>query len=113
MFIAELQKNATREIIQGDSIRQETADISGGGHIAPKAEGIAGAKAAGADLLILGKVTSHKTEGSLNGFVTVRIVETKLRTNHRHGAQAQRSSDRLQRTPVRARCRQTRGCSRQ
>ncbi|MEY5011814.1 MAG: hypothetical protein RLZZ253_2953 [Verrucomicrobiota bacterium] len=77
MFIAELQKNARREIIQGDSIRQETSDIAGGGNIAPKAEGIAKAKAAGADLLILGKVTSHKTEGALNGFVTVRIVETR------------------------------------
>jgi hypothetical protein len=76
MFIAQLQKNARREIIQGDSIREEGADIGNGGNIAPKSEGIAKAKAAGAGLLIMGKVSSHKTDATLNGFVTVRIIET-------------------------------------
>ena len=87
MFVATLRQKTHRSIIQGDVLRAESTDIIGAGNIAPKQNGLSAAKAAGAGLLVLGKVTSHKTDMMLNGFVTARIIDVKtgniLGTIHR------------------------------
>jgi hypothetical protein len=87
MFVATLRQKTPRPIIQGDVLRMESTDILGSGNIAPKQIGLSAAKAAGAGLLVLGKVTSHKTDMMLNGFVTTRIIDVKsgniLGTIHR------------------------------
>lgn len=87
MFVATLRQKTPRPIIQGDVLRTESTDILGSGNIAPKQTGLSAAKAAGAGLLILGKVTSHKTDMMLNGFLTIRIIDVKsgniLGTIHR------------------------------
>lgn len=87
IFVARLEAKTQRRIIQGDAIRAEGPDIIRGGNIATRPAGIAAAKAAGAGLLIVGKVTSHHTSGMLNGFVTVRLIDTStgavLGTVHR------------------------------
>jgi len=87
MFVATLRQKTSHRIIQGDVLRTESTDILGSGNIAPKQTGLSAAKSAGAGLLILGKVTSHKTDMMLNGFVTTRIIDVKsgniLGTIHR------------------------------
>jgi hypothetical protein len=87
MYVATLRQKTPRPIIQGDVLRAESTDILGSGNIAPKQTGLSAAKAAGAGLLILGKVTSHKTDMMLNGFVTTRIIDVEsgniLGTIHR------------------------------
>jgi hypothetical protein len=87
MFVARLRQKSTRQIIQGDVLRIESSDVYGEGNIAPRQFGLEAAQSAGADLLILGKVTSHKTDAMLNGFVTIRILDVKsgdiLGTIHR------------------------------
>ena len=77
MFVASLRQKTSRRIIQGDALRNESTDIMGGGNIAPKETGLSAAKSAGAGILVLGKVTSHKTETMLNGFVTIRIFDVQ------------------------------------
>ncbi|MFN7343046.1 MAG: hypothetical protein ACK5TA_06905, partial [bacterium] len=74
-------------VIQGGSNRVEGADIIRGGNIVQTDQAIAIARKAGASLLILGKVTSHYTAGSLNGFTTVRLYNVasgqRIGTIHR------------------------------
>jgi hypothetical protein len=77
MFIATLRQKTSQRVIQGDVLRIESTDIIGGGNIAPRQFGLVAAQTAGAGILILGKVTSHKTDATLNGFVTVRAVDVK------------------------------------
>jgi len=74
-FIATLQGKYHGEIIRADPVREETADIHSGSNIAPLDIAINKAKTKSADLLILGKVSSHKTEETMNGFSTVRIID--------------------------------------
>lgn len=75
MFIAQVRSGTNREIIQGDAVRTEGTDIQHGGNIAARDQAIAAANKAGAGVLIVGKVTSHKTESMMNGFVTVRLFD--------------------------------------
>lgn len=74
-FVTHLQSRTPRQIIQGDALRSEGPDIIRGSNIASRQIGIAAAKSAGARLLIVGKVSSHNTEGMMNGFVTVRVID--------------------------------------
>ena len=73
-FISTLEPNISAKIIQGSVLRTETTDVIAGGNLAPTEVALAKARESGAQLLIMGKVTSHKTGGSLNGFSTVRVV---------------------------------------
>ncbi len=77
MFIATLRQRTSRRIIQGDVLREEPTDIAGEGNIAPRGAGLSAARASGAGLLVLGKVTSHKTDLMLNGFVTARLIDVQ------------------------------------
>ena len=77
MFIATLRQRTSRRVIQGDVLREEPTDIAGEGNIAPRGAGLSAARASGAGLLVLGKVTSHKTDLMLNGFVTARLVDVR------------------------------------
>lgn len=77
MFIATLRQRTSRRVIQGDVLREEPTDIAGEGNIAPRGVGLSAAKASGAGLLVLGKVTSHKTDALLNGFVTTRLIDVQ------------------------------------
>ena len=77
MFIATLRQRTSRRIIQGDVLREEPTDIAGEGNIAPRGAGLSAARASGAGLLVLGKVTSHKTDLMLNGFVTARLIDAR------------------------------------
>lgn len=77
MFIATLRQRTSRRVIQGDVLREEPTDIAGEGNIAPRSMGLSAAKASGAGLLVLGKVTSHKTDALLNGFVTARLIDVR------------------------------------
>lgn len=74
LFIAELEPNISKTIIQGSVLRDESTDISSGGNIVKTELALAKAKENGAQLLILGKVTSHRTGDMLNGFSTIRII---------------------------------------
>ena len=74
-FVAQLQSKTQRRIIQGDATRSEGPDILRGGNIANRQPGIVAAGAAGASLLVVGKVSSHNTGDMLNGFVTVRVFD--------------------------------------
>ena len=77
MFIATLRQRTSRRVIQGDVLREEPTDIAGEGNIAPRGAGLSAARASGAGLLVLGKVTSHKTDLMLNGFVTARLIDVR------------------------------------
>ncbi|MCE2960190.1 MAG: hypothetical protein ACK46A_05480 [Akkermansiaceae bacterium] len=87
MFVLKLEQESGRSVIQGGSNRVEGADIIRGGNIVQTDQAIAIARKAGASLLILGKVTSHYTAGSLNGFTTVRLYNVasgqRIGTIHR------------------------------
>ena len=72
-FVTHLESNISNTVIQGSSIQSESTDIISGGNIAPLKEAFKLAKRRKANILIMGKVTSHKTLGSLNGFATVRV----------------------------------------
>ena len=76
MFVSELESRISAKVIQGGSLRLEGPDIASGGNIADTDYAIAAAKRAGAQVVILGKVTSHKDGATLNGFATVRIIDT-------------------------------------
>ncbi|TPG08327.1 hypothetical protein EAH88_11900 [Rhodanobacter glycinis] len=75
MFIAELEPRIHAKISQGSAIRQESADILAGGNLAPTDAAIAQAKRAGAQVVVLGKVTSYRSGATLNGFSTVRVID--------------------------------------
>ena len=73
MFVLGLEQGSSRSVIQGSSNRIEGSDIVSGGNIVQTTKALTIAKKFGASILILGKVTSHNTGGSLNGFTTVRV----------------------------------------
>lgn len=75
MFISELESRTTIKVVQGSSLRIEGPDINSGGNIADTEYAISAAKRANAQVVILGKVTSHSNVASLNGFATVRIID--------------------------------------
>lgn len=75
LFMAELETRVAARVIQGPALRQEGPDILAGGNIADTDLAIAAAKKANADVVILGKVTSHSTGTTLNGFATVRVID--------------------------------------
>ena len=75
LFIAELEPRISAQIIQGSALRTESTDVLAGGNLAPTDLALAKAKEAGAEILVMGKVTSHSTAGMLNGFSTVRVID--------------------------------------
>jgi len=75
MFVLGLEQHTGQRVIQGGSNRVEGADILRGGNIVQTDQALGIARRAGASMLILGKVTSHYTAGSLNGFTTVRLFD--------------------------------------
>lgn len=76
VFIAELQSKASSaDVIQGDALRAEGADVLAGGNLAPMDQAVAQAKRHGAQLVVMGKVTSYNSHGTLNGFSTVRVID--------------------------------------
>ncbi len=74
MFIAKLEPQVSAKVIQGPPLRQESTDVLAGGNLAPTDQAILAAKKAGAQVVIMGKVTSHSTLGMLNGFSTIRVI---------------------------------------
>jgi curli biogenesis system outer membrane secretion channel CsgG len=77
MFVSALETETSVRVVQGDSLRREGPDILAGGNIDSTSDAIAAAKRAGAQAVILGKVTSYKSGATLNGFATVRIIDTQ------------------------------------
>lgn len=76
-FTSLLEGEIDNRIIQGSALRKESADIISGGNLAPLEIALKAASDNGYDILIMGKVTSHKTMGSLNGFSTIRVFDVK------------------------------------
>jgi curli biogenesis system outer membrane secretion channel CsgG len=76
MFVSELESRISAKVVQGGSLRLEGPDIASGGNIADTDYAIAAAKRAGAQVVVLGKVTSYNNGTTLNGFATVRILDT-------------------------------------
>lgn len=76
-YISNLESKISNTIIQGSVLRGESTDIHSGGNLPKLQIALNSAKNAKADILIMGKVTSHKTMGSLNGFSTIRIYNVK------------------------------------
>lgn len=74
MFIAELEPQISARVIQGSALRIESTDVHSGGNLAPADLAIKAAQEAGAQAVILGKVTSHRGDGTLNGFSTIRVL---------------------------------------
>lgn len=74
-FVTLLETKIPNTVIQASVIRTESTDIKSGGNIAPLEIALDTAREKGANVLILGKVTSHKGSGTLNGFATVRVYD--------------------------------------
>lgn len=74
-FVAELESRIPASIVQGSALREESTDVLEGGNLAPIDLALKKAKEAGAQILVMGKVTSHHTDGMLNGFSTVRLID--------------------------------------
>lgn len=72
-FASQLESRTGRAVIQGDALRAEGPDILGGGNMADSSLALAAGRKAGATYVAVGKVTSHQTGGSLNGFTTVKV----------------------------------------
>ena len=77
LFVAELESRISASVIQASVLRTESTDVFAGGNLAPTEIALAKAKAAGAQVVIMGKVTSHSTGGMLNGFSTVRVIDVQ------------------------------------
>ena len=80
LFIAELESRISASVVQGSALRTESTDVLAGGNLAPTELAIAKAKEVGAQVLVMGKVTSHNTGGMLNGFSTVRVIDVATGT---------------------------------
>jgi hypothetical protein len=74
LFVAELESRISSTVVQGSVLRFEATDILAGGNLAPTEIAVAKANEIGAQVLVMGKVTSHNTAGMLNGFSTVRVI---------------------------------------
>ena len=74
LFIAELESRTNVPISQGSAVRRESTDILAGGNLAPAEMAIAQAKRAGAQVVVMGKVTSYRSGATFNGFSTVRVI---------------------------------------
>lgn len=72
-FVSLLESRISNAIIQGSVLRAESTDVISGGNLAPLELALQSAKFNKADILITGKVTSHNTIGTMNGFSTIRI----------------------------------------
>ena len=85
-FVSLLESNISNTIIQGSVLRTESTDVISGGNLAPLELALQSAKTNKADILITGKVTSHSTIGTLNGFSTIRMynVHTGKRVANFH-----------------------------
>lgn len=87
LFIAELEPQISAQVIQGSVLRVESTDVVAGGNLAPADLAIAKAKALGAQVVIMGKVTTSSGTGTFNGFATVRVLSvsdgTVLASFHR------------------------------
>tara|TARA_R110002020_G_scaffold453926_3_gene669158 strand:+ start:4300 stop:4827 length:528 start_codon:yes stop_codon:yes gene_type:complete len=85
-FVSILEGSVDNRIVQGSVLRQESTDIASGGNLAPVEMALNLSRERGYGVLVMGKVTSHKTAGTLNGFSTVRIynVETGARIANFH-----------------------------
>lgn len=75
LFIAELETRISATIVQGSVLRAESTDVLAGGNLAPTELALEKAREANAEVLIMGKVTSHRTGAMLNGFSTVRVID--------------------------------------
>lgn len=75
LFIAELESRISARVVQASVLRTESTDVVAGGNLAPTELAIAKATEAGAQVLVMGKVTSHNTGAMLNGFSTVRVID--------------------------------------
>ncbi len=76
-FIAYLEPRISASVVQGSVLRSESTDIMAGGNLAPTELALAKAREIGAQVLVMGKVTSHHTAGMLNGFSTVRVINVE------------------------------------
>ncbi len=74
LFVAELEPRISASIVQGSVLRTESTDVLAGGNLAPTDLAIAKAKEVGAQVLVMGKVTSYNSGATLNGFSTVRVI---------------------------------------
>lgn len=85
-FVSLLESKITNNIIQGSVLRTESTDVLNGGNLAPLEVAMQAAKTNNADILITGKVTSHSTVGTMNGFSTIRVynVQTGKRVANFH-----------------------------
>lgn len=97
LFIAELETRVQAAIVQGSALRAESTDIIAGSNLAPTELAVQKPKEANAEVLIMGKVTSHHTGSMLNGFSTVRVIDvatgTTLASFHRPGGKLIASSE--------------------
>ncbi len=76
-FVATLESSVSVDVVQGTVLRREGDDIWKGSNLVPRDIAVEKAKQANADLLILGKVTSHERGDMFNGFSTVRVIDVK------------------------------------
>lgn len=75
IFVAQLQSKSGAQIIQGDALRLESADVGAGGNLAPTDMAVTKAASYGAQVVVMGKVSSYDSHGTLNGFASVRVVD--------------------------------------
>lgn len=73
-FIAKIEPHISASIVQGSALRAESTDVLSGGNLAPAELALSKAREIGAQVVIMGKVTSHNTGGMLNGFSTIRVI---------------------------------------
>lgn len=74
VFVAELESRIAARVVQAPALHHEGADVFAGGNIADPDLAIERAKATGAQVVVLGKVSGVDRGSTLNGFSTVRVV---------------------------------------
>jgi len=84
LFIAQLEKRSRVDIAQAGVLRPNGLNDD---NLASSEIALRVAKQNNADLLVMGKVTSHQTAGTMNGFSTIRVYDVstgeKVATFHR------------------------------
>src|SRR5690606_18264822 len=80
LFVAELESRISATVVQASVLRTESTDVLAGGNLAPAELAIGKAREAGAQVVVMGKVTSPNTAAMPDGFSTVRVIDVATGT---------------------------------
>ncbi len=76
LFVSVLTNASPVNVKEGGPVRTEGIDIVSGTNLPSPEMAAAYGKQNASDIVVIGKVTSHHTDGMLNGFSTVKVIRT-------------------------------------